>query len=422
MNMSIDSIRYYLNQFRRFGLAGLLGFFRRCFPVWRRIVFFYVNLIQHPFVRTERGITLIGNFTGDASDSKTMRDLAFVLKSSGVPYQTWNLDVSSVVHGCDIQGLLTPKSEFRLRRFSHVIELRKSHAPRVRGLHYGRIFFWEYESGLLQGNPYLDSHWDVIAMSDYNFNYYSKVLPKSMRVHSMLYPFRPLNQGKVTSSEMRKKYEIAEDDFVVFYNFALGCSRKNPEGCLAAFARAFAGDAKCRLLLKVSSAVRYPSELRRIEVLAQQLGIHSQLRIVSTFVSDAEIAGMTDACDVYMSLHRGEGFGLGMAEAMSLGKAVVATAYSANTEYCKADNSIQIPYKIVPIPPECDEYHYGIREWADPDIDVAAKALVELRQSPELRHRLGASAQKFVSKYFSIENVGRSIADYLERDVDDGHR
>ena len=134
--------------------------------------------------------------------------------------------------------------------------------------------------------------------------------------------------------------------------------------------------------------------------------------MITEYLTERDLYSLTNACDVYVSLHRAEGFGLGIAEAMSLGKAVIATDYSATTEFCRPGTALLVPFKMV----SNDEQGFAGRigdSWAEPDVDAAARALRCLYDNPQLRNDLGNRAKAFICDYFSIENVRRSVESFL---------
>ena len=137
--------------------------------------------------------------------------------------------------------------------------------------------------------------------------------------------------------------------------------------------------------------------------------------MIDNYIPQHDIYGLTEACDVYLSLHRGEGFGLGIAEAMSLAKPVVVTDYSSTTEFCNISNSIPVPCTIVKVPDDMHDHpcYHAVKEWAEPNIDAAAKSLVKLYESQDLRRSIGAAAQTFMRDHFSLANFKRSIEEFL---------
>ena len=100
-----------------------------------------------------------------------------------------------------------------------------------------------------------------------------------------------------------------------------------------------------------------------------------------------------------------------MAEAMSQGKPVVATAWSANTEFCNPETAWCIPCKMVPIRPH--EYMAAMKEWADADIDAAAAALREIRDNPEKARERALRGKSFIEEHFSIANFTADVEKFL---------
>ena len=117
-------------------------------------------------------------------------------------------------------------------------------------------------------------------------------------------------------------------------------------GLIKAFERAFAPDERGRggatLVLKAMRLDWLPELEKSLHrAVAAVDGI-----LITDDLTNAEMTSLLHAVDVYVSLHRSEGFGLGMAEAMRLGKPVIATAYSSNVDFCTAENSLQVGYRL----------------------------------------------------------------------------
>ena len=279
------------------------------------------------------------------------------------------------------------------------------------------IEFWEFEDGFVQYCPEVLRAQNVLALSNFNREVFRKALPSSIPVKKILYPFQFLHGELMPRDRIREKYHIDVDDFIVFFNFDFASSyfRKNPEGILKAFAMALGDKTNAKVVFKTMRANKCKAMSDRLHALANSLGLSSKLITIDDFIPQEDLVNLTNACDVYMSLHRGEGFGLGIAEAMSLGKAVIVTDYSSTTEFCNSGNSIPIPYKMVAVPPDqvdVDAYHH-VTLWAEPDISFAANALKELYRNPTLRTQLGNQAMAFINEYFSTTNFKKSIELFL---------
>lgn len=408
-----------LSKIRVWGIAGIVGFLRRkyMFAIQSRRLAALASktTVQKPM----RGITVIGELTGKVSLSKTMRDFTLSLREAGIPCQAYDTLMRPEIPPCDAEGIATPLEEFDIKKYSHIVMMYRSPLDEnlVPGITCARIAFHESEHGIHETAPYLrESEDSIIGMSDFNFNYYRKAFP-TQKVHKIAYPFR-FKLGNATRREvLRDRYGIGNEDFVVFFNFDFGSYyRKNAIAAVRAFAKAFAGDATAKLVFKTKGAKQNPRQVEEMMSEVANLGVSFQFVHIDNYLPRADVDGLTAACDVYLSLHKAEGFGIGMAEAMSQGKPVVATNWSANTEFCKPDTAWCIPYSMVPIRPH--EYPVVMKEWASADVEAAAAALCEIRRDPASATRRAANGSVFMKDYYSLANFKRSIDEFLDGRVE----
>ncbi len=193
----------------------------------------------------------------------------------------------------------------------------------------------------------------------------------------------------VASNLTRSDFGLPEDAVIVLVSFNLASSfvRKNPFAAIAAFRGAF-GDRPDRILvLKVSHPEHAPADFARLTQMAQAPNI----RIDPRTLPPADRHALTACADIVLSLHRGEGFGLVMAEAMLLGKSVVATGWSGNTDFMDSTNAALVPYRLAPARDDRMVYR-GL--WAEPDVAEAAAILRALADEPVARQSLGERARQ----------------------------
>jgi glycosyltransferase involved in cell wall biosynthesis len=169
-------------------------------------------------------------------------------------------------------------------------------------------------------------------------------------------------------------------------------SRKNPAGALAAFRMAFGTSPSARLTLKLTGAAKDVIDLQKS--LGDLLGANVQLE--KDFLTPAALETLYRRADVLLSLHRAEGFGLTMLEAMAFGIPVVATGWSGNLEFMEPSNSRLVPYRLIPVEDASTIYRQSV--WADPDVPAAAAALRDLAANPDEYARLSAAAYDSISK------------------------
>ena len=132
--------------------------------------------------------------------------------------------------------------------------------------------------------------------------------------------------------------------------------------------------------------------------------------IDEAFRSD-EIIGLMQSCDCFISLHRSEGIGLGLAQSMLLGKPVIATAYSGNTDFTLEDNSCLVKYDLIPVGE--NEYPFAKDQvWADPDVDHAAWCMRRLVEDEGYRKSIAARGQLYIRDHHNCSVIGER---YLAR-------
>jgi len=166
--------------------------------------------------------------------------------------------------------------------------------------------------------------------------------------------------------------------FLLLFDFLSVVSRKNPLGLIKAFSTAFSPDEGPMLLIKsINGHLRLPE----LEQLRMAAAARPDITVVDQCYSVEERDALLGACDCYVSLHRSEGLGLTMAEAMALGKPVIATGYSGNLHFMTPDNSYLVDYTLSAVPAGCGPYPVGAR-WAAPNLDHAARLMREVYERP----------------------------------------
>jgi glycosyltransferase involved in cell wall biosynthesis len=196
----------------------------------------------------------------------------------------------------------------------------------------------------------------------------------------------------------------AEYHFLFVCDFLSEAERKNPEGLLRAFRAAFRPSEPVRLTLKTFGGDRCRDDLRRILSAAEGLRVTVQ----DGTLARRDVIRLMASCDCYVSLHRAEGFGFTLVEAMALGRPVIATYYSGNTEYMTPWNSFPVPYRMVEVGARRGAYR-AADLWAEPDHDAAVSALRRAYGEPELARQVGLRGQRDVRDLLSLVACGQRM-------------
>ena len=204
----------------------------------------------------------------------------------------------------------------------------------------------------------------------------------------------------------RMAFGLPRDALVTLVSFNLASSfeRKNPLAAIAAFRMAFGDRPDRMLVLKVGNPGHYPADFARLQ---QAVAGAANIRLETRVFPPADLHALTAVCDIVLSLHRSEGFGLGMAEGMLLGKPVIATGWSGNVQYMDRTSAALIGYRLM------DSHDprglYSGSQWADPDVAEAAEQLRVLAENTDARATLGGRAREFASRQLSGDGLAIAL-------------
>lgn len=127
-----------------------------------------------------------------------------------------------------------------------------------------------------------------------------------------------------------------------------------------------------------------------------------------------QVDALTGLADCFVSLHRSEGFGLGMAEAMGLGKPVIGTDYSGNTDFLTEATGFPVAYRLIPVPPGAYP-GYEDQVWAEPDLEQAAWSMRRIAAGADGVAARAEAARRYMAEHHSAAAVGRICRERLVR-------
>ncbi|MFC7395973.1 glycosyltransferase family 4 protein [Chelatococcus sp. GCM10030263] len=196
----------------------------------------------------------------------------------------------------------------------------------------------------------------------------------------------------------RKHFGLDEDSFIVatVANLRSGFARKNPLGAISAFQQAFSRHEGVVLAIKVGVADMDTPGFAKLKRIAAQ---DPRIRLICRDLSDHEMWSFLASADVVLSLHRAEGFGLTLAQAMLVGRPVVATAWSGNLDFMPQHAACLVPSRLAPVEDPDRVYEGKGLTWATPDIAAAADLLRRLHADPNLRFLIGEAGRQSARRF-----------------------
>jgi glycosyltransferase involved in cell wall biosynthesis len=334
-----------------------------------------------------RGVNIIGYHTITAGLGERTRQMVACCEAAGLRVAAFDLDVASVRERAtlpvpsvryDTSVLVVPAFETSLALDQYGDVVSGSHL--VAG-----YWFWELEEIPPSHRGGLDVVDEVWAPTRFVRDAYSSATEKPVRLVPLPTPEPEPGPFDRTALGLRP------DDFVFLTSFSYlsVLERKNPIGTIKAFRKAFPDDPSVRLVVKSINGDRKPVDVGRVRDAA---GDDSRILMWDEHVDAATQAGLIASADVFVSLHRSEGLGLHIVDAMWLGTPVIATDYSGSRDVIDETCGVVVPAVMVRVT-RGDGAYPETSVWAEPDLDAAVTAMRRLRSDPVARRDLAAAAR-----------------------------
>jgi len=220
----------------------------------------------------------------------------------------------------------------------------------------------------------------------------------------------PVLEPPATGSRQRGRtlLSLSEDEFVFafLFNFYSRHQRKNPLAVIDAFMAAFPRETNARLIIKCLN----PEFDRACYDEMQCRSASYPVRIYDGEWSSQQVLDFTAACDCYVSLHRSEGLGLSVSDAMAIGKPVLATGWSGNMDYMNVSNSFPVRYEMTKLRSAVGPFDAG-SEWAEPSTEHAAELMRFVYEHREQAEQRGRAGQAEIGRRYSAQTVGAMLAE-----------
>lgn len=361
----------------------------------------------------KKGVNLIGHIRGDFGLGESCRLVASILKKTGLPFTIQNISVYG-----DAPEKNETWKEFECNELPYVINLIHLNPDGLQNSIWKlgfNTFSRHYNIGFyLWEQPEFPKEWlFAIDLMDEIWTP-AEFISKGIRqltdkpVYTMPYG---MYEPNVECIYDRAHFGLPQNIclFMVSYDGYSSSERKNPIGSVRAYAKAFSkSDINVGLVIKATHARE--NDLEQFRKILQG---YPNIIILKNSYDKIEFNSLVACVDVYVSLHRAEGFGLVMAEAMLLETAVIATNWSANTEFMNEDVACMVSADIVTLEKDSFPYKKGTH-WARPSEQEAVNFMKRLAYEPQYRKEKITKAKHYIEQKLSPIHASKRIKDRIE--------
>lgn len=365
--------------------------------------------------RREVDVQLIGPLAKASGLGQATRLSAEILRATGLDVRGVDFDLDNPApEGFSSETLIEdygPAKINLLHLNAESVPLAYAYQPDVfSGAYNIGYFFWELDMPAYchyLGMSLLDEIW---VSTDYGLRIYKAGAEGKPVVNvGMCYEEHPdiIRETARGFVEARFGFDASHHVCLVAFDSFSFVQRKNPVAVLEAFQQAFEGVPEARLVVKTQNRTKVFDPVQvalwnRVDAI-----IESDPRIVvmNETLSYRDLLQLKAGSDCYISLHKSEGWGFGMIEAMALKVPVICTAYSGNMDFCSDETAWLVDYEEVPL--EQGDYIF-VREgslWAEPSVADAARQLRATRDNPEASRAKAEAAYSHIRENFSVDAI-----------------
>jgi glycosyltransferase involved in cell wall biosynthesis len=361
------------------------------------------------------GLNISGHIKGDFGLAEGVRSTVRAVESVGIPFVLNNLHLEGVPQTNNSYTNFSQDNPYPINLvqtnpdlITRVISENSNNLSSEYFQGHYNIGFWLWEM------PHFPPQWEfafdffdeIWVMSGFSGEAISTVstIPVVKIVPSLVLPAFTLG---IESLNLPKDKFI----FLFMFDFHSNYQRKNPLAVIESFKLAFEqSNHDIMLIIKFHNGEYYREYLEELNAAKAN---YPSIHLISKHLLKEEVNALVNSCDCYISLHRAEGFGLTMAEAMFYGKPVIATGYSSNVEFMNVGNSFLVKYDLVTTTEDYSPYPKG-SIWAEPDINHAASLMNYVFHNYQQAKLVGARASQDIKYLLNPETVGQKIKNRLE--------
>jgi glycosyltransferase involved in cell wall biosynthesis len=356
------------------------------------------------------GVNVAGYFQGEFGVGEIARASFKSLTASGVSCVLNN--VESYVHRHEDKTLenFSPDNPYRFNLVhvnadqAHVFANLKGPAY-FKQRHNIACWFWELST--------FPRSWQS------SFNYYQEIWVASGFCQESIAAQAPIPVVKMIQPVLidtakvkpdRSRLGLPQDKFIYgfVFDYMSVVERKNPLAIINAFKLAFGDREDVLLLIKTINGNQVPNQVQRLHQAARG----SNIQFIDGYLARDEVINLVSSLDSYVSLHRSEGLGISMAQAMYLKKPVIATGYSGNMEFMNHNNSFLVRYQLAELQENLGPYTKG-QHWAEPDVEHAAELMRLVFDNQASAQKIAERAAADIKANMTPEVTGSAMKERL---------
>lgn len=365
--------------------------------------------IIHKDSRKNFGLNISGYIDTESGVGEAARLLINSTKSSKIPYVIENVEQEWLRRMDNTFTDFTKEKPYYFNILCVNADQTKYVIDALGGRNYTNnhynigYWFWELSEFPEKWSESFNELDEVWTATDFGVSSISRKTRKAVTKIPLSIEIKPINKYN------RDYFGIPNDKFafLFMFDFMSSINRKNPIAILHAFKK-FVTNRENKdvvLVIKVSNSDKNIEAYRNLKDECEDLPVV----IIDKYLLREQINDLLDLCDSYISLHRSEGFGLTMAESMYLGKPVIATGYSGNTEFMNVNNSLLVGYELIQVNEDRFYSENGEYLWANPDIEHAAYQMKKIYHNNQLREKIAFNAKEYIKRYHNPKHCGKEI-------------
>jgi glycosyltransferase involved in cell wall biosynthesis len=358
------------------------------------------------------GINLVGDIKAETGLGQSMRILAGIMENGKIPFNIKQMALhGNLAHNDSTwEYKITDGVKYDINVINWIPETwaadyNAADSSLLKGRYNIAYWLWELEDFPDRWRPCIQTVDEIWTPSEFISDSIRKKTDKPV----ITVPYA-IEAGKAACFD-RHHFSLPEDKFLflTMYDFISISERKNPAAVIEAYIKAFPVENKdVGLIIKVNHA-----EEKKLERLRSRLKDYENVYFITNNLTRSEVDSLLQVSDVLISLHRSEGFGLPLAEAMALGKPVISTNWSASTEFMDENSACLVDYKLINLEKTVGPYDKG-RRWADADAKHAAYYMKKLWENKEYRKAIGQNARKHIAENLTYERAAGIMKNRLK--------